>query len=220
VPQDEPGLLDRLTRLAASVENQVSITSFRFGAARAYHALVSHRIAELREERLIGVQTIDEFMGRRLGPAMNTCESASRRLLELSERVARTSDLLRTRVDVEREQQNQALLASMDRRANLQLRLQQTVEGLSVAAITYYAIGLIAYLAEAVAAFGFAVKPKLVAGVCIPVVAGAVWWALRHLRGSLGTAADAGQDAGYASSPLVTAQSVSRVTSPVPSAGR
>ncbi len=40
------------------------------------------------------------------------------------------------------EAQNQTLLASMDRRARLQLRLQQTVEGLSVAAICYYVVGL------------------------------------------------------------------------------
>lgn len=184
-PQDEPGLLDQLTRLAASVENQVSITSFRFGAARAYNALATRRIAELREERLVGVQTIDEFIGRRLAPAMNTCESASRRLMELSERIARTSDLLRTRVDVEREQQNLALLASMDRRANLQLRLQQTVEGLSVAAITYYAVGLIVHLGEAVAALGVAVKPRVIAGLFIPIIAVGVWWGIRRLRRKL-----------------------------------
>ncbi len=184
--QDEPALLDQLTRLAAFVENQISMTSFRFGAARAYYALVTRRISELREERLVGVQTIDEFIERRLAPAMNTCESVFRRLQELSERIARTSDLLRTRVDVEREQQNLALLASMDRRANLQLRLQQTVEGLSIAAITYYAVGLIAYLAKAAQVLGFSIKPELVAGLSIPIVAAGVWAAGRSLRRRLG----------------------------------
>jgi uncharacterized membrane-anchored protein len=182
---DEPGLLDQLTQLAAGVENQISLTSFRFGAARAYYALVARRIAELREERLIGVQTINEFMERRLGPAISTCESAARRLSELSERVARTSDLLRTRVDVEREQQNLALLASMDRRAKVQLRMQQTVEGLSVVAITYYAVGLVGYLADAALALGFPVKPKLVAGVFIPIIACGAWSGLRRLHKTL-----------------------------------
>jgi len=181
-PQDESALLDRLTRLAARLEDQFSVTSFRFGAARAYYALVNQRIGELREERLVGVQTIEEFMGRRLAPAMNTCESTSRRLLELSERIARASGLLRTRVDVEREQQNLLLLASMDRRSNLQLRLQQTVEGLSVAAITYYASALIRYLAEAVQSLGLPVNPPWLSALSIPVIAVGVWWGLRRYR--------------------------------------
>ena len=181
-PEQEPELLYKLSRLAASVENQVATTSFRFGAARAYYALVKRRIAELREERLVGVQTVEEFMERRLAPAMNTCESTAQRLFDLSERIARASDLLRTRVDIEREQQNLALLASMDRRAKLQLRLQQTVEGLSVAAITYYVVGLIGYLTKAVASLGIALNPEMLTGASIPFVALIVWWSVRHVR--------------------------------------
>jgi uncharacterized membrane-anchored protein len=168
---DEPGLLDRLTKLAAAVESAVAASSYRFGAARAYYGLVGHRIAELREQRIPGIQTIDEFMQRRLAPAMSTCESVARRLAELSERVARASDLLRTRVDIAREMQNQELLASMDRRARLQLRLQETVEGLSVAAITYYLVGLVGYAAKALKSAGHAVDPDIAMGVSIPLVA-------------------------------------------------
>jgi uncharacterized membrane-anchored protein len=46
--------------------------------------------------------------------------------------------LLSTRVNVDRQLQNQKLLKSMNERARMQLRLQTTVEGLSVAAVTYY----------------------------------------------------------------------------------
>jgi len=170
-PADEPALLDRLTRLAAAVESEVAASSYRFGAARAYYGLVRQRIAELREQRIVGIQTIDEFMQRRLAPAMSTCESVARRQAELSERVARASDLLRTRVDIVREMQNQELLASMNRRARLQLRLQETVEGLSVAAITYYLVGLVGYAAKALKSAGYAVDPDIAMGVSIPLVA-------------------------------------------------
>lgn len=170
-PADEPALLDRLTRLAAAVESEVAASSYRFGAARAYYGLVRQRIAELREQRIVGIQTIDEFMQRRLAPAMSTCESVARRQAELSERVARASDLLRTRVDIVREMQNQELLASMNRRARLQLRLQETVEGLSVAAITYYLVGLVGYAAKAFKSAGYAVDPDIAMGVSIPLVA-------------------------------------------------
>lgn len=170
-PADEPRLLDRLTRLAAAVEREVAASSYRFGAARAYYGLVGRRIAELREQRMPGIQTIDEFMQRRLAPAMSTCESAARRQSELSERVARASDLLRTRVDIVREMQNQELLASMNRRARLQLRLQETVEGLSVAAITYYLVGLVGHMAKALKSAGYAVDVEITMGAAIPVVA-------------------------------------------------
>ena len=178
----DEALLQELTRLAAEIESCLSGSQFRFGACRAYHELVTTRIAELRETRLPGIQTIQEFMARRLTPAVATCATASQRLHGLSDRVAQASALLSTRVDIARERQNQALLASMDRRAKLQLRLQQTVEGLSVAAIVYYVAGLIGYVAKAGKAGGFALHPDLVVGLAIPLVAIAVIVALRRAR--------------------------------------
>ena len=183
---DEPALLLRLTRLAATVESEVAANSFRFGASRAYYDLTKRRIAELREERLTGLQTIEEFMDRRLAPAMATCSSAEKRLLDLSERVARASDLLRTRVDIEREQQNQALLASMNHRARMQFRLQQTVEILSIAAITYYVVGLVGYVAKALKEAGVPLSVEIVTGASIPFVVLAIWLAVRAVRKNLG----------------------------------
>ena len=184
--QDEPALLVRLTRLAATVESEVAANSFRFGASRAYYDLTKRRIAELREERLTGIPTIEEFLDRRLAPAMATCSSVEKRLLDLSERVARASDLLRTRVDIEREQQNQALLASMNHRARMQLRLQQTVEVLSIAAITYYVVGLVGYAAKALKETGVPLSVELVTGASIPFVVLGIWLAVRRVRKHLG----------------------------------
>jgi uncharacterized membrane-anchored protein len=175
-------LLAELTRLAAQVESALAASRYRFGASRAYYDLVRARIAELRERRIPGLQTIDEFMTRRLAPAMATVDSVARRMSELSERVARASGLLSTRVDIARERQNQALLASMDRRARLQLRLQETVEGLSVAAITYYVVGLVGYAAKALKSAGLGVEPDPVTGIAIPVVAILAALGVRHVR--------------------------------------
>ncbi|MGA1287850.1 MAG: DUF3422 family protein, partial [Rubrivivax sp.] len=144
--------------------------------------LVTARIAELRERRLPGLQTIDEFMTRRFRPAVATCQTVSQRLHDLSERISQASGLLRTRVEIARERQNQDLLASMDRRARLQLRLQQTVEGLSVAAIAYYVAGLIGYGAKALEAAGLPLDPNLATGLSVPFVALAVYLALRRAR--------------------------------------
>jgi uncharacterized membrane-anchored protein len=191
---EDEALLQELTRLAAEIESCLSASQFRFDACRAYHELVTTRIKELRETRIPGLQPIDEFMARRLAPAVATCATASQRLHGLSDRVAQASALLSTRVDIARERQNQALLASMDRRARLQLRLQQTVEGLSVAAIVYYVAGLLGYLAKAGKAGGLSLEPDLVVGLAIPVVACAVIFALRRARRKL-RQADAPKDA-------------------------
>jgi uncharacterized membrane-anchored protein len=180
--RDEPALFERLTRLEAAVENVIAANDYRFGAAIAYYELVQRRIDELRELRIQGLQTFQEFTERRLAPAMSTCRTAVARQESLSARVARANQLLSTRVGISRERQNQALLESMDRRAEAQLRLQQTVEGLSVAAITYYVVGLVGYFAKSLKSIGLQVDPEIAMGLAIPVVAGGVWFLIRRVR--------------------------------------
>ncbi len=182
---DEPVLLDRLTRLAAEIDSRQADNLYRFSAAVAYDELVQRRIAELREVRISGLQTWQEFTDRRLAPAMNTCRSVAGRQEELSRRVARATQLLATRVGVTREQQNQSLLAGVNRRVRMQLRLQSTVEGLSIAAVTYYIVGLVGYFAKAARAAGVRVDADIAMGVAIPVVGGLMYLALRKTRALL-----------------------------------
>ncbi len=179
---DEPVLLERLTRLAAEIDSRQADNLFRFSAAFAYDGLVQRRIQELRETRIPGLQTLQEFTERRLAPAMNTCRSVAGRQEELSRRVARATQLLATRVGVTREQQNQSVLEAMNRRVRLQLRLQSTVEGLSIAAVTYYIVGLVGYAAKAFKAAGGHVEPDLVMGISIPIVAALMAFGLRKVR--------------------------------------
>ncbi len=173
--------LEALLRVWAELETVLAQSSFRFGATEAYEALVSQRIGALREERWEGRQTFAEFMMRRFDPAMRTVKATRGRLGEMSDRALRAGELLRTRVDVERSAQNQNLLESMDRRADLQLRLQRTVEGLSVVAISYYAVSLAAYaLAPVMAAAG--VSKPVGTALLVPVVVAGVWIALRRVQ--------------------------------------
>ena len=180
--RDEPSLLDRLTRLEAEIESRYSDTHYRFAAAAAYYGIVRRRIDELREERLEGLQTFREFTERRLAPAMNTCTAVAQRQESLSKRVARATQLLSTRVDVARERQNQDMLASLNRRAKIQLRLQETVEGLSIAAITYYIVGLVGFAAKAIQEAGAPINPTIVVGASIPVVIVIIAFGVRRLR--------------------------------------
>lgn len=180
--QDEHAALNELTGLAARLERLASHNTYRFSASAAYYELVEKRVAAIREERIPGMQTIGEFMDRRMAPAMRTCQTMAQRQERLADRVARTTGLLRTRVELAMEAQNRDLLRSMNRRARLQLRLQETVEGLSVAAISYYVVGLVGYAAKAASASGIKLPVEQVTGLAIPVVVFLVWLALQRAR--------------------------------------
>lgn len=175
-------LLDTLVSLSARVEQQIAQHSYRFSATNAYNTLVTQRIQELREKPIPGTQTIGEFLQRRLSPAMATVAATAQRLSSLSERISRTSALLRTRVDIATENQNQLLLAKLTRGQELQLRLQGTVEGLSIAAISYYVISLLLYGVKALKAAGVPLNPEITVGVLIPFVLWAVWKTTRNIH--------------------------------------
>lgn len=184
-PDEEQSLLERLTLLSATIEAMVEDNNYRFSAADAYFNIVRARLQELREERIEGSPTFGEFMERRLVPAIDFCASVRRRQGELVERLSRADSLLRTRVTMTQERNNAAILASLNQRAAVQLRLQQTVEGLSTVAISYYLLGLSNYLFKSLDKLGFPVNADLASGIAIPVVLAAVWFGIRRIRHSL-----------------------------------
>lgn len=175
--------LSGLLQISAELENMLAQASFRFSATAAYETLVHQRIEVMREARFQGRQTFREFMMRRYDPSMRTVKATEARLRSMIERAARAGDLLRTQVDVARSAQNQKLLESMDKRADLQLRLQHTVEGLSVVAISYYAVSLASYLAYPLTNVLRLSKGELTAALTLPVVL-VVWWMVRRIRHS------------------------------------
>lgn len=177
-------ILERLSMLSSEIEAISATTAFRFSAARAYERIVHDRIEMIREERAPDRQMFREFMLRRFDPAMQTCHSVEKRIEDLARRASRIAQLLRTRVDVEMEAQNQRLLRSMDERSGLQLRLQKTVEGLSVVAISYYAVSLAGYVLAPFAKMAGMDKSTAVALAAVPIVA-AVWIISHKVRKSL-----------------------------------
>ena len=179
---DTRALLTRLSRLSADVERITASLSYRFDATRAYFALVRRRVERLREERLERLQTIEEFMERRLAPAMQTCETAARRLESLSRRLARASDLLRTQVDVALQEQNRDLLLSMDRRARLQSRLQRILEVITIVAHTYYLAVLLTTILKAVETAGVPLNVELIDGAATPFLLLITWLGVRWTR--------------------------------------
>lgn len=179
--RDDAAAFDTLTALAAEVEHGAARTRYRFSATRAYQRLVEQRLADLREQRVEGLQTLADFLGRRFSPAMALCASTDARLTDIAERIHRAVDLARVRVEVQREASNQALFKALAHRQKLQLRLQQTVEGLSVVAISYYALGLVGYAAKALKD-KLPWSPDVITGLAVLPVLVAVALFVRRLR--------------------------------------
>lgn len=181
---DSHKLLDELTSLAAELEADAAASLYRFGASRAYDEIVQERLASLHEEQVKGYETWGAFIQRRMAPAMRTCRSVEERQANLSRKLSRAATLLRTSVDVELERQNRDLLESMNRRAKLQLRLQHTVEGLSVAAVSYYVVGLFAYLAKGVEYTVPGLSATTLTALFVPVAVLAMALTVRAIRRS------------------------------------
>ncbi|MCJ7996997.1 DUF3422 family protein [Rhizobium cremeum] len=177
-------ILADITRLAAELEANAALSLYRFGASRAYDGIVGERIKTLDETPVPGYETLGSFLERRLAPAMRTCQSVEERQANLSRKLSRATGLVRSWIDVELERQNSDLLNTMNRRAEMQLRLQQTVEGLSVAAISYYIVGLVGYAAKAIDHDLLPVDPAVVTGISVPFAVLGVWWVVRRIRKS------------------------------------
>ncbi len=185
---DETGqqrLLEELSTLAAGVERLRSDTNYRFAATNAYYGLVNERLAELHGTKIPGLQAVHVFMQRRLAPGIRTCNAVRDRLEGLSRRISQASNLLRTRVELSIQSQNRELLSSMNRRGEIQLRLQQAVEGLSVVALTYYVISLLSYLYDGLHFLPLPKDKKLVLAMAIPIVALVVWRGIHGVSRSI-----------------------------------
>lgn len=181
---DNKVLLDRLSALSAELEASSAAIAFRLSATRAYHELVRLRLEAISETPVRGESTWAAFLSRRLNPAVRTCVAFEERQNGLSRKLARAAQLLRTRVEIALESQNQDLLRAMNARVRLQLQLQHAVEGLSVAAITYYAAGLCHMVLQGAQRLWPRLDAELATAVAAPLLFAAIALTLRRVRRS------------------------------------
>jgi len=183
------GLLSVLSSQAADVEDIYSRTSYRLSATKAYLGVLTGRLEQMQLTRLSGFQGVRGFLDRRMTPAMDSCNAFSERLASLSQRINRAGALLRTQTELVIQRQNRDLLQSMDERAKHQLRLQQTVERLSIAAVTYYGVGLVGYIAVSLPIDKWGLSLIDIKALAVPVIALAVWAAIRRVKDAVAKAA-------------------------------
>ncbi|GHD60009.1 hypothetical protein GCM10017083_45520 [Thalassobaculum fulvum] len=181
--ESDEALLERLSGLSAELEDVVAASNYRYGASTAYAEIVENRLRDLQPVAAEGYINLVGYLMRRLTPAMRTCLSVAARQEALSRRANRLSSLLRTGIEVRLEAQNRDLLESMNRRSAQALALQRTVEGLSVVAVSYYAIGLVKIVLEGLSKAGRLgdLSPTVGAALALPLVVAAIWLGLRRL---------------------------------------
>ncbi len=186
---DDDSAFNQLLHLAAEIEHCSARARFRLSASRAYHRIMLQRLSDLHLERIDGLQKLSGFFNRRFTPAMNLCESTDARITDLAQRIGRAVDLARLRVEARREASNQEVLKSLARRQRMQLQLQQTVEGLSVVAISYYALGLVSYVAKVFKGVslvgGRHLEPELITGFSVVPVLWLVYTMVHKVRKQL-----------------------------------
>ena len=174
--------LNELSYVVAKIEEIDSSTNYRLSATAAYYKLVEQRIHDLREERLESFQTNYEFLSRRLQPAIRTSEAFSRRLESLATRAQRADNLVRTQIEMGVQIQNKNLLESMELRARAQLRLQETVESLSIVAITYYIVGLLSTLVDPINFSKIFISKTTFLALCVPIILIFIWYIAKMVR--------------------------------------
>jgi uncharacterized membrane-anchored protein len=170
-----------LSQLTGELEDVWRRTSFRFAACTAYWDLVTARLASLQEQAYDSRITIGGFLERRLQPAIATYQSTERRRHDLAEQIAAMTGLLQTRIELDMQQQNADLLASLNHSAARQLRLQHTVEGVSTVAISYYLVNLLRAPADWVLARQPALDPLIVNMALVAITVPLVWLTIRRL---------------------------------------
>jgi uncharacterized membrane-anchored protein len=177
-------LLEDITHLSAHIISDASKARHRFGATAAYAKIVEDRIGELREERLQGFQRYGVFIDRRFRPAVRTCATTASRLDHLATAAGHLIEILQTRIQVAVQDQNTMQLELLAKRAETQLKIQRSVEGLSAIAIGYYLTGLVKTCIDALEHGGIHL-PDQTSLIAIPIALVAAIVAVVSLRRAL-----------------------------------
>jgi uncharacterized membrane-anchored protein len=191
------GLIERLSDATSTEAVQASLAAlhalsvrsgqigerltYRFAASKAYGEVLDSRLRALAEVPTSKGSSLSRHVGNRVDPALATCTALETRLRVLSEKIERGVGLLDARIGLDLQIQNRAVLETIARTAQSQFRLQRTVEGLSVIAITYYLLGILGYVLAGPVEWMHLDK-VIVLSLAAPIALISVWLVIRAVR--------------------------------------
>lgn len=173
--------LEALHRLSIRSGQLSERLDYRFAAAKAYGRILQARLDGLREGPTALGSTIGRYLGNRVDPALATCLAVEKRLETLTGKIERAIELLNVRIGLDLQIQNKSVLETIASTAQSQFRLQATVEGLSVIAISYYALGILGYVLAGPLEIAHFDK-ALAVSIAAPIIIAIVWAAVRRVR--------------------------------------
>ena len=156
---------------------------YRLSAANSYYAIFEDRLDWLREQPGGGYETLREFLTARVAPAMWNYRNFIERADALTAQLTSLGNMMRTRVNLNMEQQSLQTMQAVNRRVNLQLMLQKTVEGLSLIVFSYYLTGLANYVFKALQpVLPIPGNPTIWSAMTIPIWLGVGFWMTRRVK--------------------------------------
>ena len=172
--------LSQLHALTLQLNKTIERTSYRFSASQAYADILDRRLTRLGEQTTVSFSTLERYLGNRIEPALATCLAIEKRQKDLGQKLEWVTEFLNTRIGLEVQMQNMQVMDRISKTSQSQYRLQKTVEGLSVIAISYYALGIVGYLLNGMAEVVEFSKPAATAAL-VPLVVGLVWYGVRRI---------------------------------------
>jgi uncharacterized membrane-anchored protein len=172
--------LDDLAGLLLATEALKLRSGSRFSLTENYAKIVTSRIRELREEPVPGYQTIGEFFDRRLVESMRNFKSTEAELESLSDSLQATTQLLRTAVEVHRE--NPLIPATDQAPRTSPPKWQRHLDVILAVLLTYCLANLLKLVVEGIRVIGIPLNSALVTTLALPFLGYAVWRALQHAK--------------------------------------
>jgi uncharacterized membrane-anchored protein len=182
-PDWEQQRLVALTQDFAELVHLTEHMRYELSATNSYFAIFQERLRWLREVTGEGFQTLEEFLAARVGPAIRSYRNFIERADVLTIQSTALGNMVRTRVSLSMEEQSLATMQAMNRRVELQVILQRTVEGLSFIVLSYYLTGLAGYVFKALEALvRLPIQPEVLTFATIPVWMIGVWFFTRRIK--------------------------------------
>lgn len=168
--------LNALTQDLLQVSRLAESMRYRLSGAFPYDKIVRGNLEALQEQPVSSIRPISEYIRWRITGVADGYQQLLRRIDAMQADFEATVAVIRTQIELrlqeqnlEAQDQNLKLLASVDKTTRSQAILQHTVESLSVIVITYYLSGLGSYMFKALHEIGWLGNATLASAIFVPI---------------------------------------------------
>lgn len=160
--------LKDLTSELSQIHNLNERLRHRFSATFHYDKLYNRALDDWHAEPLEHYEPLRNVLNRKTEMITDDYHRLIQRVDASEKSIADLISVLRTRIDLILQRQNLEMLEGMHATAKHQVKLQETVEGLSIIVISYYLTGLAGYVFKAMEK-AWGLNSSLATGIFVPI---------------------------------------------------